>query len=426
MRSRLRHSIVALVAAAPVAWLAIGSGHAQSLDTKRARTFVVGAPRGASQAERVDPGRTGFAKTPLPAGPLHVEWRRALGSALEHAPLVDDAGNVHAVVGRGDVVVVGVDGTERSRVVTGAQAGAAAITSDGTVVFVSASGEAIGVRAGALRYRTRVGRNEGIVPGAAPLPLADGGVVVATPNDLAVLDADGNVRVRSVSPEPLVAPLLSAQGKIIGVGASGAVYGWEPGREPTRIGGFGAPIDGAAALADERTLVAITASRIDLVAVDLVRGANTTRASAPVGVYLGPPALRGTMAFFVGMTPTSSSLIAIDATGQNVADVGLTTNVPPVTPDGGPPPLVVPPHAGVLVDAAGTVAFVAPDGQIGTVHGRAGTVELVTDVVCSRGGVARPGMPMPAGPSLAPAGPGAFVVACANGALARVGLARGE
>jgi len=166
---------------------------------------------------------------------------------------------------------------------------------------------------------------------------------------------------------------------------------------------------------------------LDLVAVDLARGTTMTRSTAAVGAYLGPPAMRGGTAFLLGLTPTSSSLVAIDPGGEVVGDVGLTTNAPPVVPDGGPPPLVIPPHAGVLVDAAGTVAFIAPDGQTGVVHGRSGTVELVSDVVCSRSmPVARPGFPQTPGPSLAPAGQNAFVVACANGALARIGPYKGE
>ncbi len=432
-RPRLRPIALALaaVAAAPIGWLAVQrTSHAQSVDPKRARTLVVGASRGGSQAERVDPGRTGFSRTALPAGPVRVEWRRALGSAVEHAPLVDDAGNIHVVVGRGDVVLLASDGTEKARVVTGAlQVGPAALTADGTVVFVSASGEAIGVRAGALRYRTRIGRNENAAPAASPLALDDGGVALATPYDLALLDAEGNVRARATAPEPLAAPLVSALGKIICVGASGAVYSWQPGREPSRVGTFGAPIDGAAALVDDHTLVAVTSAHLDLVALDLARGTNLTRSTAAVGAYLGPPATRGGAVLLFGLTPSGSSLVAIDATGQIVGEVALTSSTPPVTPDGGPPPLVIPPHGGVLVDAAGTVAFVAPDGQTGVVHGAAGTVETVTEVVCSRIAPSpsmRPGMVLPAGPSLAPAGAGAFVVACANGALARISRATSE
>jgi hypothetical protein len=420
-----RGGFVATAAAGAIAIAAIAQ--AQSLDTKRARTIVVGTPRGVSPAARLDAARSGLARTALPAGPVRVEWRRALGSVVEHAPLVDEAGGIHVVVGRGDVVEVGSDGTEKSRVVTGAmQAGPPALTSDGTVVFVSASGEAIGARGGAVRYRVRIGRNEGAAPAATPLALADGGVAVATTSDLVLLDADGNVRARAVAPETLTAPMVAALGKIFFVGVSGAVYAWTPGREPSRVGSFGAPIDGAAALADDHTLVAVTSAHVDLVAVDLVRGAAVTRASASVGAFLGPPAMRAGTAFLLDMTPTSSSLVAIDATGQAVADVALTTNAPILVPDGGPPPLVIPPHAGVLVDAAGTVAFIAPNGETGVVFGKSAALELVTDVVCSRSmPTARPGA-NPISPSLAPAGDGAFVVACANGALARIVRTHGE
>ena len=417
---------------------------AQSLDPRRARTFLVGGARGVSPTDRVDSGRTGFARTALPPSNIHVEWRKALGSSIDHAPLVDDVGNVIVVAGRGDVVVMGPDGAEKSRAVTGAvQAGPPVLLSDGTIVFVSAGGEALGVRGSVTRFRTRVGRSEAVAPRVAPLALDDGGVVVGTVGELTVLDAQGNVRARTSTPEAVTSPLVSALGKVAFVGASGAVYLWAPGGDPSRAGSFGAPIDGGAALSDDHTLVAVTHGGTQLTAVDLVKNVAVTRSSAPVGVYLGPPAMRGDVAYVVSFTSTGSTLVGLDANGLEVARVVLTSTPLLLGADGGVAPLVVPPHAGALVDAAGTVVVAAPEGPIGVATSgpaappsaapsagadgggasvasiSTGSVEFVSDLVCSRG-AAPGGRPASSTTGIAPAGNGAFVVACSNGALVKV------
>jgi hypothetical protein len=270
-------------------------------------------------------------------------------------------------------------------------------------------------------------------------------VVVSTAGELAVLDALGNVRARAASPEPLSSPLLSALGKVAFVGASGAVYLWSPGREPSRAGSFGAAVDGAAALSDDHTLVAVTHGNTQLTAVDLAKNVTVMRSAAPSGAYLGPPAMRGEVAYLVHFTSTGSTLLGLDPNGLEVARVILTSNPPPLTPDGGTSPLVVPPHTGALVDGAGTVVVAAPEGPIGVaafaaappsprgsdasdIDGGAsaaaapmttGIIDLVGELVCSRG-AAPGGRPASSTSGLAPAGKGAFIVACSNGALVKV------
>src|SRR5258708_27049561 len=151
------------------------------------------------------------------------------------------------------------DGSERWRISTGAiDPGPAALLSDDTLVFVDEAGEAIAARDGAVRWKTRFGRSE--TAHAAPLPLRDGGVVVATAHDVAVLDADGRPRVRNPLSEATIAPLLSGLSKIVTVTTSGVVWTWTPGApEATRVASFGSPVDGGAALSDDHTLVAVTA-----------------------------------------------------------------------------------------------------------------------------------------------------------------------
>jgi hypothetical protein len=392
----------------------------QSFDVERPITIVVGRPAGGARADRVDPARTGFANTTLPASALHAEWRASAGTLVEHAPLVDSGGSTYIVGAQGEVVSFGRDGAERWRTTTGAlQPGPAALLSDETLVFVNAAGEAVAVRGGVVRWRSRFGRSDSAHP--APLPLDDGGVVVATTHELAALDADGRGRARTTLPEATTAPLVSALGKVVVVTTSGAVWAWTPGApEPTRVGGFGSQIDGGAALSDDHTLVAVAAGEARIVALDLVRGVATTRAASPGGLWLGPPAMRRGTAYVLLLAPSGELALAIDPSGRELLRALLAVHPPGAGADGGAPHLVAGPHTSPLVDASGSMAFGTAGGGVGVV-GASGTVETLTDA-CAAPPLApastlRPlgGGPLVAG--LAPLGPHALVVACRSGAV---------
>src|SRR5690606_14473762 len=94
---------------------------------------------------------------------------------------------------------------------------------------------------------------------------------------------------RTRLPEPPAAPLVAWRDQIVAVTTSGAVFGWKPGREPARLGSFGASVDGAAALEGD-SLLAVVDDR-QLAELDLVRGERRTRSVSP-GLYLGPPSVR--------------------------------------------------------------------------------------------------------------------------------------
>lgn len=409
--------VVAAVASAAIATSVVleRRAPAQTVDVQRPRTLVVGTPGGAgSRADRVDGARTGGTRTSLPTGSLRTEWRASLGVPLEVAPVVDAHGTTYVVGTRGEVVAVGRDGAERWRVSTGSnQPGPAALLSDDTLVFVDAAGEAVALRDGALRWRVRFGRSDASHP--APLPLDDGGVVVATTRDLAALDADGHERARTTLPEPTTLPLVAAMGKVVAVTSSGAVWTWTPGAaEVTRVASFEGPVEDGAALADERTLVAVTGGRAHLAAVDLVRGTAATRAVAPTGLWLGPPATRGGTAYLLLLAPTSDLALGLDASGAEVLRALLVTHPPPVAADGGAAALVAGPHTAPLVDAAGTLAFATPEGGVGVVA--RGVVDVISEA-CSAGAAASRTAPVAA---LAPLAPGVLVAACRTGTLLAV------
>jgi outer membrane protein assembly factor BamB len=418
MRPRALLAVAAVAGGLAAAALA----SAQKVDPKRPRNFVVGEAKGPSTMARVDPHRSGFVRGGLPQGPLRIAWRKSMGASGETTPLVTADGDVVLVSGRGDVYVLGPDGDEKySALPTGVVAALSpALLADGTVVITGVSGDVVGVRAGAVRFRTRIVGDRSGVARISPLPTADGGILVGGGSELVLLDADGGVRARSSFPEPVAGPVLAAGGKVIVTSALGAVYTWSPGREPVRLGSFGAPCDGGAVVSDdERALLAVVEGN-RIAELDLARGVTVTRASAPPGgALLGPPALRGTTAYLLGMIPGRTFALALDASGQEVLRAVVSSTTAQAAPDGGGPVLVVPPHAGVLVDGRGTAAFVSPDGRAGTVSST-GAVDTVPDSVCGRAS-----QTSSHAPTLAP-GRGAFYVACPNGTLAKIVSEKGN
>ena len=412
-------------------WLAIAAvaARAQPIDPARPSTIVIGVPAGA-RTDRVDTSRTGLSQTPLPSSALHVEWRASTGAPLEHAPLVDARGSTYVVSARGEAIAIARDGTERWRAPTGAaDPGAAALLSDDTLVVVDAAGEAIGLRDGVVRWRSHVGVADAAGPG--PLPLDDGGLVVATAHDLALLDAQGHERARTVLPESPAGPLLWALGKVVVVAASGSVWTWTPGTaEPSRVASFGSPVTGGAALAGEHTLVAVVAGQTSLASIDLLRGgrAGVPRALAPGGVWLGPPTLRGEAATLAVLGPASEIAVTVDGSGRELGRALLAGRLPASRADGGAPAtggLTAP----LLVDLGGTIAFATFEGAVG-VAASGGTsaiaVETLDDACPRSSGLQGVfgGAPSPVA-GLAPLPPGSFVVACHSGTLVAIEGAAG-
>ncbi len=408
------------------AGMLLGAGAlAQRFDARRPQTLVVGRSPGDAPVDRVDARRTGFARTLLPAGTLRPVWRRAVGLEVDAAPLVGQDGEIVVIASRGDVVSFSPDGLERRRTSVGLGApGPGAILADGTLVLVSGTGEAVGIRAGAIRFRTRVGERNAPQK-AAPLTLEDGGAVVAVGAELTALDAEGNVRARTTLPEPAVWPLLPALSHVAAVTAAGAVYLWSPGREPVLAGSFGGPLTGGALVADERTLLAVV-DGTHLSALDLEHGVTVTRSLSSGGLLLGPPSLRGANAYALLLTTGSVLAIAVDPAGQELLRTPVESPSLALLTDGGAAPLLAPTRTPTLVDQAGTLAFGTPDGHVGVLTA-SGSVETLGEALCT--GSHGPRWPAPGSvpgrsgtgfAGFAPAGAGGFVVLCESGQLARV------
>jgi hypothetical protein len=407
-------------------WLANATiaANAQPIDPARPSTIVIGVPAGA-RTDRIDTGRTGLSQTPLPSSRLHVEWSTSIGAPLAHGPLVDARGWTYVVTSRGDAVAIARDGTERWRVPMGASdPGPAALLSDDTVVVADGTGNVVGMREGAVRWRSHVGIAGPSDPG--PLPLDDGGVVVATAHDLALLDGEGHERARTVLSEPVATPLIWASGRVVMVAATGAVWTWVPGAaEPARVASFGSAPSGGAALAGDHTLVAVVAGQTSFASVDLLHGsrASAVGAIAPGGLWLGPPTLRGENAMLAVLGPTSEIAVAVDASGRELGRALLTGHLVSSRADAGTA-VTTGLTAPLLVDLIGTVAFATFDGSVGVVSkGLAsdGAVEVLGDA-CPRPGPLQGvlgGAPSPVA-GLAPLPPASLVVACHSGALVAI------
>ncbi|MBS2020517.1 MAG: hypothetical protein JST00_47110 [Deltaproteobacteria bacterium] len=409
---------------------------AQRLDPRRPAAFVVGPAGGPAPTLRSDPRRSGAARDDLPGGPLRILWKKTLGLSVDHPALAGADGTIAVTTGRGDVVFLDDAGTEVAHVSSGSgnAAGPATLTSDGTVVFATTVGDVVGIRRTSARPRfvTRIGGERNAR--TAPLSLDDGGVVVAAGLDLVVLDAEGNVRSRVTLPEPSAAPLLVHGDRIVVVTLSGTVLGWTPGKEPVRLGSFGAPIDGGAALyvpphsggdAGRGDLGGVLVAVIEgnhLVELDLARGLRTTRAIAAQGLYLGPPSVRpgkggGALVTLLALTPTRGFVVTLDPGGQEIARAPVGSHAQPLLPDGGAPPLVAPLHVGPLVDGRGGIAWVSPapgESKVGVVTAE-GAVDVIGEAICTPRGSSSSGVT-----GLTPFGRGSFLVTCAGGSVTRI------
>lgn len=419
MRRAAALTALALPLVAAIAW-------AQRMDPRRPETVVVGMPAGASPMARVDAKRSGVSPTPLPAAPLRVAWRKPLSSAgvgIEHAPLALADGRVMVMTTQGEAVWLdGQSGDERSRMPEKlGTTGAPVVLADGTFVVVASNAEAIGFTSDGRKFRTSLGGERGLGTRISPLPLPDGGVVVATSTELSVLDASGGVRARATAPEQLAGPLLAARGKIIALGAAGGVvYTWTPGREVIRVGSLGGTVDGGAAILGDHTLVAMldpgTQSRV--VTFDLDTNVAAPRATAPPNqAYLGPPAVVGDVVFGLGGAPGRSFIVGLDSSGQEKLRVPVPSPswVSVASSDGGALVYSPPPHTGVIADRSGVVAFASPDGTIGVVDASGVVSTAGTESPCS----SRTGTKFMIN-GIAPLGAGAFVVSCANGNVLKI------
>lgn len=424
-------------AAAACALPLVSLALADALDPSMPHTVVVGTPKGAAPAERVDAQRTGRSKTKLPASPKET-WKKTLPSGTLFAPLVDGSNNLTFALTTSIVVRWNSDGKEQWRVQLPAAAASAVtvaappvLLSSGTVAVVTSLGELVGISpSGSIRYTTALGVSTSSGArdgGVSPLALDDGGLAVASGRTLLELSADGSVRARALLDDAAVGALLpSTEGTLVTT-SSGAVYSFKPPGTPRKIGSFGGSVRKGASRADDRTLFAVVDNR-RIVALDIPTGTTHTRASAgpllggfdaPVAVGPGGAAVTGAYA---------GVLLSFDASGNEKQRVSIDPSlmlspdagapVPTVSPGmppypGGPPSpyganpfgsIDMRPSPAVIVDNDGRIAFVRANGRAGVISPD-GNMTLVNERVCGR--------PV----AVQPAGAKKMVVTCEEGTV---------
>jgi hypothetical protein len=396
---------------------ALSSARAEILDLSLPRTVIVGAPRGAAPSERLDPFRTGRARTQLPATLVEL-WRRPMSGNIDVPPVIDGADDILVVLNNPEIIKLGPDSRElwRARLGSASAQAPPTLLSDGTVAVVTAVGIAWGFTpSGSVRFSTALGipRRDA---DTAPLALADGGLLVAAGNVLVEIDADGAVRARAaledrtaggapmVTGEHAAGAVLEApggEGGALVTTLAGNVYRFRPPALPHKIGSFGGTTPRGAAVADERTLLAVVDGR-RLVALDLPTGTTHVRTGGLA--FDGPPTIGPGGLVLLGTQ--LGMLLGVDAAGNERAHVlldkpssassGALSNVFAQVDLKPSPPLVV--------DASGRVAFVRGNGRMGVVS-PTGRVEVAAEGLC----------PVPI--AVVPAGERRVMVACHDGRL---------
>ena len=441
--------------------LAASISRAQRIEPGRGLTVVVGPPGGETSTERLDGARTGTSVAPLPSSLLRIIWTRQAGPSM-HPPVVFADGTVVIVGEQGEAFLINPDGTERNRIPMGpGPMSAPVLLSDGTLVAINAAGDAVGVRRGAVVFRSHIVdpgpvadeephavRRTPFSPGihrmhgrhGAPLPaekvpptrswllgLDDGGFVAAVDRTLSALDANGITRTYATAPTPVGSPLLATRRGVAFVTDAGEVFVWDLRGAPDAVssrGSFGGGVDGAVAAVDDRHLLGVV-DGARLVALDLVSGETRTQIRVPRGSFTGafavdPPT--GT-ALLEEMTLTGTRVLRIDREGH---DAPFATTLSPLVaqamPDAGA--LFTPLHTALFADRTGAVAFATVDGHVGvatmTSKVELGSLPCGEPPSASAGGSAT-GTRVSAGfAGLVPAGPLAFVIACEGGTVALV------
>jgi hypothetical protein len=387
------------------------TARAEVLDASIPRTVVVGKPRGFAPSERVDPQRTGRSPSRLPFPPVE-RWRRHLGGSIEVPPVIDQSGRILVALSVPEVVAMSPDGKEiwRARIGSAAAIAPPVLTSDGTLVVVTAAGVAVGVsREGRVRFATPLGVR-GRDLDAGPLARSDGGVVLGG-RSFIELDADGAVRARAPLPERAVGALLAWSEGTLATGESGAVYAFHPPGVPRKIASFGGPVRRGAALSGGRTLFAVVGGR-SVVGLDLPTGLTHVRlGDTGLSIYDDPITVHPK-----GLVIASTSaglLLGADASGnekiriavEKGADSGASAPVAAASFFGTDAERPGPP---LLIDREGRIAFARQSGRVGVVMPD-GSVALAGERMCNGPG------------ALQPAGEDKLVLVCREGTIWMLG-----
>jgi outer membrane protein assembly factor BamB len=272
-------------------------------------------------------------------------------------------------------------------------ASAPAILSDLGIVVVTTTGQAVALATtGQRRWAVQLPSRSRTVP--APLPRADGSLVVAVDYTLVRLDPTGEIRLQSAAPELPVALIGHGDATLV-VEHDGRVQVWTAEGHLETVGSLGGPVRAGAVLAGERLVAPVGDGT--LTELDLRTGRREERWPGSTARVLAAPAVS-----------PSGRLTAVDREGVLLVETAAAREPLQVPLDASPArdAVAAPPHASPtwlppLVDTHGTAIVVAPGLEFAVVH--AGQMHAVEGTGCNR--------PI----AVVPAGSRRVVVACASG-----------
>jgi hypothetical protein len=388
------------VAAALSLLIAGAASGAERLDPTLPHAWVVGSPRGAAPMVRLDAERSGRAPEALPRAP-RVLWRSRVPGGIAHPVTVDDQGALIVSSPIAALTQIAAGGKTLWTVQTGATPPVTApvLTSDGTRVVLTSGGDLLGFdRAGRRRFSV-------LLPLAAvrnvaePLPLDDGGLVVAGGRSVLRLDRGGSLQARALLDADVTVLLSRGRATLI-ITERGDVAEWHPPSAPTKIASFAGRVDGAARFGS--TLIAVV-DQARLIDLDLVTGARHERLEMPLGLSGWPSLLPDGGTRIVTL---DGLLLGHDSRANETQRVALEP--PTLLGSAGAPSAPASASPSVIVDAKGRVGFVRPGLAAGVVDA-SGTIHSAEGAACLD----------PVG--VTPAGLGRMVLACRSGALWMLG-----
>jgi hypothetical protein len=436
-------------------------------------TVVVGEPAGEAFTERLDGRRANASRALLPTSSLRIRWTRPTRPTI-HPPVITRDGHVIVVGNQGDTVVLNPDGTDRAHMQLGpGPMSSPAVLTDGTLVVVNGAGDAIGVRRGELAFRTEVAEPSGPSEGESGrtvtirssisssrlrggsrtqrttvvdhdpdastrawlLPMDDGGFALAFDRSLVLLDSQGTMRARALSPAPIVAPLVALDHSVAFVGENGEAFEWDLSSSPDAVrarGSFGmatpGPV-GAVVATDARHLLAVV-DGTRLVSLDLRTGATETRVSVPHGGLTGTFALGsgttlGGAVFLEEVTLSGTRVLQADRDGQSIPfGTMLSSRGSLALGDAGGAMFLPPTDTKLFTDPSGRVAYATIDGHVGVASATAkvelGALPCGAPLEPTPNAITQRLRPTAGFAGLVPAGPAAFVVACLGGSVSLV------
>lgn len=377
-------------------------------------------PRGVATMGRVDGARSGRTSHPFPKTPVEL-WRKTVGP-IDQLPVVDEAGDVVIALPSGEIVKIGASGQEvfRFRSGVGGAVTPPLLGEGGTASVISSSGTHLRLSAKGTVLSTTLLPLRGATISAAPL-LTGGRAIVIAGSTALELDAAGNVL--SQARLPLTSsnqPIDHPSGPLV-VLNDGAVYRLRSPNEPLKVGAFGMGVQSGVALVGSRTLISATQNLV--LALDLVTGITSTRASLSTGAFVDGPVAVGEKGETVFST-TDGYLLAYDASGIEVmrslidkaAQVSVGATPPPAFMPRGPawqPPVAVRQSPAVLLGSGLEAAFLRASGRFGLSRSPTdtgpGPVEVVSERLCNN--------PV----AVLPAGPRRLLAVCGEGLLVLFG-----